>query len=60
MKHLKISDKNYQRLRSTSLQTARFYGLAKIHKKDTLLKPFFSIHGSSKENLNSILAPFPQ
>ena len=33
MKEGKISDKTYQRLRSTGSQPARFYGLANVHKK---------------------------
>ena len=32
MKQGKISDKIYQRLRSTGSQPARLYGLAKVHK----------------------------
>ena len=45
-----ISDKIYQRLRSTGSQPARFYGLAKVHRKDTSLRPVFSIPGSNDIN----------
>ena len=38
-KQKKISDKIYRRLRSTGSQPARLYGLAKVHKKDTHLRP---------------------
>ena len=37
MKQGEISDKIYQRLRSTGSQPARFYGVAKVYKKDTPL-----------------------
>ena len=37
MKQGKINDKIYQRLRSTGLQSAGLYGLAKVHKKRTPL-----------------------
>ena len=60
MKQGKISDKIYQRLRSTGSQLARHYGLAKVHKKDTPLRPVLSIPGSSYENLNRFLTPFFQ
>ena len=56
----KISDKIYQRLRSTSSQPARPYGLAKVHKKDTPPRTVLSIPGSSYENLNRFLTPFFQ
>ena len=60
MKQGKISDKIYQGLRSTGSQPARLYGLAKVHKKDTPLRPVLSIPGSSYENLNRFLTPFFQ
>ena len=60
MKQGESSDKNYQRLRSTGSQPARLYGLAKVHEKDTPLRPVFSIPASSYENLNRFLAPFFQ
>ena len=49
-----------QRLRSTGSQPARLYGLAKVHKKDTPLRPVLPIPGSSYENLNRFLTPFFQ
>ena len=58
MKQGKISDKIYQRLRSTGSQPARLYGLAKVHKKDSHLRPVLSIPGSSYEN--RFLTPFFQ
>ena len=57
MKQGKISDKIYQRLRSTGHN--QLYGLAKIHKK-TPLWLVLSIRGSSNKNLNTVLAPFCQ
>ena len=60
MKQGKISDKIYQRLRSTDSQPARLYVLAKVQKEDTPLRPVLSIPGSSYENLNRFLTPFFQ
>ena len=60
MKQGKISDKIYQRLKSTGSQPAGLYGLAKVHKKDTPLQPVLSIPGSSYEKLNRFLTPFFQ
>ena len=60
MKQGKIRNKIYQRLRSTGSQPERLYGLAKVHKKDTLLWPVLSIPGSSYKNLNRFLTPFFQ
>ena len=54
----KISGKIYQRLRTTGLQPARLYGLAKKHKIGTPLWPVQSIPGSSYENINNFLSPF--
>ena len=39
----KIPVKVYKALRSTGLQPARLYGLAKVHKKETPLRPVLSI-----------------
>ena len=55
MEQGKISDKIYQRLRSTGSQRAKFYGLAKENKQDTPLRPVRSIPGSSYENLSRFL-----
>ena len=60
MKQGKISDNIYQRLRSTDSHPAKFYGLKKVHKKDTLLRLVLSIPGSRYENLNRFRAPFFQ
>ena len=55
MKQGKISDKIYQKLRSTGSQPARLYGLAKVYKKNTTLRPVLSIPSSSYENINRFL-----
>ena len=34
-------------------QSTRLYGLAKVHKAETPLRPALSLPGSSHENLNS-------
>ena len=60
MKQGETSDKIYQRLRSTGSQPARLYVLAKVHEKDTPLRPVFSIPACSFENLNRFLTPFFQ
>ena len=52
-----ISDKIYQKLRTTGAQPARLYGLAKVHKNETPLRPVLSIPGSSYHNLNKFLTP---
>ena len=57
MKQGKIGDKIYQRLRSTGSQPASLYGLAKVHKKDTPLRPVISIPGRSYAKLNRFLTP---
>ena len=57
MKQVTISEKNYHRLRTTGSQPARLYGLAKIHKNGTPLRPVLSIPGSSFENLDKFLSP---
>ena len=48
----------YTRLRSTGAQPARMYGLAKVHKQDTPLRPVLSSPGSSFDNLSVTLAKF--
>ena len=58
MKQGKISDKIYQRLRSTGSQPVRLYGLSKVQKKDTPLRPVLSKPGSSYENINRFLTSF--
>ena len=53
-----IDEALYSRLRSTGGQPARLYGLAKVHKKGTPLRPVLSLPGSSYEHLNKALAKF--
>ena len=54
----KTSVKVYEALRSTGAQPARLYGLAKVNKKETLLRPVLSIPGSCYHNLNKFQTPF--
>ena len=42
-----ISDQLYSKLRLTGGQPAIWYGLAKVHKAKTLLRPVLSLPGSS-------------
>ena len=51
-----ISDQLYSKMRSTGGQPARLYGLAKVHKAETPLRPVLSLPGSSFENLNKMFA----
>ena len=51
-----ISEALYTRLRSTGAQPARLYGLAKVHKQGTPLRPVLYLPGSSYDNLNKALA----
>ena len=53
-----ISEALYTRLRSTGAQPARLYGLAKVHKQGTPLRPVHSLPGCSYDNLNKTLAKF--
>ena len=53
-----ISESLYTKMRSTGGQPARLYGLAKVHKVNTPLRPVLSLPGSSVYNLNKILAKF--
>ena len=45
-------------MRSTGGKPARLYGLAKVHKVITPLRPVLSLPGSSYYNLNKVLAKF--
>ena len=54
----KIKDQLFSKMRSTGGQPARLYGLAKVNKAETLLRPVLSVPGSSYENLNEMLAKF--
>ena len=53
-----LSEKIYDKIRVTRLQPVRLYGLAKVHKNCTPLRPVPSIPSSSYENLNKFLSPF--
>ena len=53
-----IGDQLYSKMRSKGGQPARLYGLAKLHKAETPLRPVLSLPGSSYENLNKMLAKF--
>ena len=53
-----ISESLYTRMRSTGGKPARFYGLAKVHKVNTPLRPVLSLPGSSYYNLNKVFAKF--
>ena len=53
-----ISEAMYNRLTSTGAQPARLYGLAKVHKQGTPLRPVLSLPGSSYDNLNKTLAKY--
>ena len=54
-----ISENLYTRMRSTGGQPAgRLYGLAKVHRENTPLRPVLSLPGSSYYNLNKVLAKF--
>ena len=53
-----ISEAMYNRLRSTGVQPARLYGLAKVHKQGKPLRPVLSLPGSSYDNLNKRLAEY--
>ena len=58
MKQGKISEQINHRLRTTEMQPARLYGLDKVHKSGTPLRPVLSIPGSRYQNLNNFFAPF--
>ena len=45
-------------MRSTGGQSARLYGIAKVHKAETPLPPVLSLPGRSYENHNKMLATF--
>ena len=53
-----ITEALYTKLRSTGAQPTRLYGLAKIHKQCTPLRPVLSLPGSSYDNLNKTLAKY--
>ena len=53
-----ISEAMYNSLISTGAQPARLYGLAKLHKQGTPLRPVLFLPGSSYDNLNKTLAKY--
>ena len=53
-----IRENLYTRMRYTGGQPARLYGLARVHKNNTPLRPVLSLPGSSHSNLNKVLAKF--
>ena len=53
-----VSESLYTRMRSTGGQPARLYGMPKVHKTNTPLRPVLSLPGSSYYNLNKVLAKF--
>ena len=56
----KIPGKVYEALRSTGAQSTRLYGLAKVHKKETPLKPVLFISGGGYHKFNIFLTLFFQ
>ena len=60
MKQAKIDEKIYHKVRRTGLQSDRLYGLNKLYKNRTPIRPVLSIPSSSYENLIKILFPFFQ
>ena len=57
MKQELISERMYYRLRTRGAQPAFLYGLSKVHKIDTPLRPVLSIPGNSYHILNKFLPP---
>ena len=56
----RISERFYNEVPSTGGTPPRLYGLAKVHKKDTPLRPVLSLPGSIYYNLNRKLSMFFQ
>ena len=56
--HGSISQAFYQSTRATGSQSARLYGLAKLHKDNVPLCPVLSLPGSCYHKLNKILSRF--
>ena len=53
-----IDDDLYKKLKCTGSQPARLYGLAKVHKVNTPLRPVLSLPGSAYDRLNKWLTNF--
>ena len=56
LKNGEIDENLYNQLRSTGAQPARLYGLAKVHKENTPLRPVLSLPGSQYDKINKWLA----
>ena len=54
----KMKDQLYSKMRSKGGQPARLYGLAKVHKDETPLRPVLSLPSSSYETLYKMFAKF--
>ena len=52
----KIDEELHQRLRPRGSQPARLYGLAKVHKKDTPMRPVLSMPGSAYHKVAEYVA----
>ena len=59
-KKRKITVNVYEALRSTGVQPARLYVIAKVHKNEIPLRPVLSIPGSCYHKFNRFLTPFFQ
>ena len=56
----KLDDKTYHKVRPSDATTARFYGLPKIHKSNTPLRPIVSLPGSPTYELSKYLGSILQ
>ena len=56
LKHRGSIDTDFNKVRSSGGRPARLYGLAKVHKKDTPLRPVLSLPGSCYEPVTNELA----
>ena len=56
----KLSVKFSEALSFTGAQPARLYGLAKVHRKETTLRPVLSIPGICYHEINKFISPFFQ
>ena len=52
----KIDDKLFNRMKPTGSQPARLYGLAKVHKQDTPMRPVLSMPGSAYHGVAQVVA----
>ena len=56
----KLDDKTYHKVRRSDATTARFFGLPKIHKPNTPLRPIVSLSGSPTYELPKYLSSILQ